>query len=361
MNRWPIALSTVLMAAAQVVSATPPAGPVRIQVEDFVTLPADVRHPEGLTSNPANGDLYVGTFDAREPASARNNQVLRYSAEGKLLGRYLLGPQMLTGLTFADGKLYLLNFGASKLQRLDAAFTAQSKLEDVVTFGSLSPPTVPVRAVANPDGSNDQVTFGANGFPAINGMVFDAANNLYVSDSFQGAIYRIDNATRCAPCAVTTISRDPMLATASGHLPFGANGLAFGAVPDTLYITNAGDGRLLRLNLGSGQVSVLSESLPGADGLMFHRGLLWVAANQVDLVLGIDEHGLIRARAGEFRGLNRNGAPQGFLFPASTATSKGWMVVTNLALPLTPTIGDEWEERVTRWNLARFKLPAPHR
>ena len=28
----------------------------------FVTLPADVIDPEGITSNPANGDIYVGNF-----------------------------------------------------------------------------------------------------------------------------------------------------------------------------------------------------------------------------------------------------------------------------------------------------------
>ncbi len=33
------------------------------------------------------------------------------------------------------------------------------------------------------------------------------------------------------------------------------------------------------------------------------------------------------------------------------------MIVTNLALPLTPVEGDEWEERVTRWNLMQFRLP----
>ena len=33
--------------------------------------------------------------------------------------------------------------------------------------------------------------------------------------------------------------------------------------------------------------------------------------------------------------------------------------VANLALPLTPAVGDEWEEDVTHWNLMQFDLPAP--
>lgn len=332
-------------------------GPLRLAVQPFITLPKDVRHPEGLAANPVTGELYVGTFDAREPASARNNQILRYSAEGRLLARYSFGPQPLTGLAYADGMLYILNFGASMLQRLDGNFSADSPLEDLAQFAALDPPAPRPRKVGNPEGSSDTISFGASGFPAINGMSFDAERNLYISDSFQGAIYRINKATLCKPCPVSVVARDPLLATA-GHLPFGANGLAFGRDPNLLYIANAGDGRLLRLALKEGQVSVVAESLPGADGLIHHAGLLWVAANQADVVLGIDEQGLTRVRAGEFIGIGADGAPRGLLFPASTAVSGNWMVVSNLALPLTPVVGDEWEERVTRWNLVRFRLPA---
>jgi hypothetical protein len=65
-----------------------------------------------------------------------------------------------------------------------------------------------------------------NGFPAPNALTFDKSGNLYVSDSFQGAIFRIDNAHKCAtPCPVTTVKHDGLLATA-GFPPFGANGLA---------------------------------------------------------------------------------------------------------------------------------------
>jgi hypothetical protein len=30
--------------------------------------------------------------------------------------------------------------------------------------------------------------------------------------------------------------------------------------------------------------------------------------------------------------------------------------ITNLALPLTPAVGDEPEEEVTRWTVSRFRL-----
>ena len=152
------------------------------------------------------------------------------------------------------------------------------------------------------------------------------------------------------------VSRDPLLATA-GTLPFGANGLAFNADQSQLYVNNAGDGRLLRMAMPAGPLSVVAESVHGADGLLFHDGLLWVASNQADVVLGIDEQGRTRVRAGEFLGIAPEGSPRGLLFPATTAVQGAWMIVTNLALPLTSAVGDEWEEQVTRWNLVRFRIP----
>lgn len=172
------------------------------------------------------------------------------------------------------------------------------------------------RTTGNPDGSSDTITFGSNAFPAPNAMVFDGAGNLYISDSFQGSIYRVANATTCATptCPVETISQDPLLATA-GFPPFGAN------------------------------------------GLLFEHGRLWVAANQADQVVALNERGRVIAKAGEFEGFRRDGTPRGLLFPASMVIVDGWMYVANLALPLTPMAGDEPEEDVTRWTVSRFRVP----
>jgi len=330
--------------------------PLQLAVEPFALLPEDVRYPEGLAVAPDSGEVFVGTFDARLPAEQRNNQVLRFSAKGELLARRSFGATPLTGLAFAEGQLYILNFGAGRLQRLAANFDESTPVQDVVQFATLIPAAPEARQVTNPDGSRDRVTFGSSGVPGPNGMVFDRVGNLYVSDSFQGALLRIANATHCAPCEVETLSRDPLLATA-GFLPFGANGLAFDADERVLYINNAGDGRVLRMTLPSGPLEVFAESLPGADGLLFHAGLLWVVANQADLVVALDAQGLPLARAGGFDGLAADGSPRGLLFPASSAVQGERMIVTNLALPLTPVEGDEWEERVTRWNLMQFRLP----
>lgn len=353
-------MKAALLVALIVVFAAPPlaatgSGPLRIAVERFVELPPGVRQPEGLAVDEASGDIFVGTFDARTPESARNNQVLRYSRDGRLLAQRSFGPTPLTGLAVADRHVYVLNFGASRLQRLPVDFDASTAIADVVAFDRLEPAQPTARTIDNPEGSQDRIVFGASGFPGINGMVFDGAGNLYVSDSFQGAIYRIPDATRCAPCTVELVSRDPLLGTAAA-LPFGANGLALDEGGKHLYITNAGDGRLLRMALPAGPVKVVAESVHGADGLLHHKGLFWVSSNQADVVVALDAAGRQRVRAGEFLGIDQ-GAPLGLLFPASTAIDGDWMVVTNLSLPITPMPGDEWEEDVTRWTLARFKLP----
>jgi len=323
-------------------------------VEEFATLPDGVRFPEGLTADPATGEIYVGTFDS----GPNSNKLLRFSRSGRLIAQRDFASTPLLGLGFDSdhGKVFILNFGASKVQRIAAAFDSSTAVETVAAIPSIGPPAP--RTVANPDGSSDMITFGSSGFAAPNGMVFDHAGNLYVSDSFQGAIFRIDNAKTCAtPCAVTLVSHDPLLATA-GFPPFGANGLALNSGETALFVANTGDNRVLRMDLSSKAVTVFAESVHGADGLLFDgSGRLWVAANQADQLVALNDKGRVVARVGHFEGIARDGTPRGLLFPASMVIVGGQMYVTNLALPLTPAVGDEPEEDVTRWNVARFALP----
>lgn len=350
-----IATSILLCGIAHAADA--PVTHARPVVRPFAALPADFRHPESLASDPRTGTVYVGSFDAREPASARANQLLRLSSDGKVLGRKSLGPTPLTGLAFFDGKLYFLNFGASRLQRIDADFDEATPVQDVAAFAALAPSAPADRKVTNPDGSADTIRFGSSGFPAPNGLVFARNGDAYVSDSFQGAIYRIAEAGRCTQCTVEVVSRDPLLTT-TGALPFGANGLAFDEDERFLYINNAGDNRVLRMDTSTRAVDVLAESIHGADGLLFHDGLLWVAANQADAVVALDRNGRERARTSGFAGIDADGSPNGLLFPAATAVLGDRMVVANLAMPITAAKGDEWEEDVTRWNLVQFDIPS---
>ena len=102
---------------------------------------------------------------------------------------------------------------------------------------------------------------------------------------------------------------------------------------------------------------MFAESVNGADGLARDaQGLLWVAANQADTLVALDERGRVVAQIGAFEGV-RNGQPVGLLFPASMVILGGEVFVTNLALPLTDSAGDEPEEDVTRWTISRILLP----
>ena len=299
-------------------------------VNTFAVLPDGVRFPEGITANPANGDIYVGTFDF----GPNHNKLLRYDRHGRLLAQLDFGGTPLLGLGFDSerNKVYILNFGTASVQRVPAAFNANTKPE----------------VVATADGAGH----------ALNALEFDSKGNLYVSDSFQGVIFRIENVRDCnTPCAISPFVQDDLLKT-TGFPPFGANGLALSET--LLFVANTGDDRVLKIDTDSKKVTVFTQSINGADGIVFDRnGLLWVAANQADEVVALNDKGRVVAKLGEFRGINRNGTPDGLLFPASPVIVGNDIFVTNLAIFLTnpDLVGDEPEEDVRRWTISRMKLP----
>ncbi len=105
-------------------------------VDTFAVLPDGVQHPEGITANPANGDIYVSTFTAPF-------KLLRYNQQGSLLSQRDFG-QPLLGLEFDrnNNKVYITNVGnfvgvASKIQRVAADL---SNLEDVAIIPGIGAP-----------------------------------------------------------------------------------------------------------------------------------------------------------------------------------------------------------------------------
>jgi sugar lactone lactonase YvrE len=328
----------------------------RDAAEDFAVLPDGVRFPEGITANPENGDIYVGTFDF----GPNPNKLLRFNNNGQLVAQKDFGGTPLLGLEFnpKDKKVYICNFGASKIQRIAADFDETTQIEDVAMIPSIGAP--PNRTEGNPDGSQDTIIFGSSGFPAPNALTFNKRGDLFVSDSFQGAIFRINNARACgAPkslCQVDTVKHDGLLATA-GFPPFGANGLALSSNESQLFIANTGDDRILKLDLGTSDLSVFAESINGADGVAYHEGHLVVAANQGDEIGIVNADGRVIAKLGDFLGIRDDGSPRGLLFPASLVIVDDKIFVTNLALPLTTAAGDEPEEDVTRYTVSRINIP----
>jgi len=325
----------------------------RDAAERFATLPDGVRFPEGLAVSTKTGDVFVGTFDF----GPNPNKLLRFDKGGHLVAQKDFDGQPLLGLLFnaADNKVYICNFGTQQIQRIRADFNAATPVEVVAAMPIIGPPAP--RNEGNPDGSQDVITFGS-ARSAPNALVFDKAGNLFVSDSFQGAIFKIAAAAACTgSCVPTVVKHDGLLATA-GFPPFGANGLAFSRDEKFLFVANTGDDRVLKLETSTTNLTVFAESINGADGLvMGDDGTLWVAANQADEIVGLNANGRPIAKLGEFVGIDDKGRPRGLLFPASPAILKNEMFVTNLALPLTPAVGDEWEEDVTRWTVSRLRVP----
>jgi DNA-binding beta-propeller fold protein YncE len=325
-------------------------------VDTFAVLPPGVTNPEGIAANPANGDIYVSTFVAPF-------KLLRYNRHGKLLAQ-LDFAQPLLGLEFRNGKVYICNVGDftgvagfdSKIQRVSADL---SNLEDVAIIPHVGAPTP--RTVVKGDNSADVIAFGVNA-RVPNAFTFDSHGNLFVSDSFQGAVFKIANVAGCnvSTCSVETFVHDGLLAT-PGFPPFGANGLAFNKDESVLYVANTGDDRVLAINMVSGlrEITVFTESINGADGLVFDKssGLLWVCANQADEVVALNDKGRVVAVLGEFRGINKDGTPNGLLFPASPVILGNEIFITNLAIALTPAVGDEPEEDVKLWTVSKMKLP----
>src|SRR3954451_13652170 len=66
----------------------------RDAVELFATLPDGVRFPEGIAGNPANREIYVGTFDF----GPNPNRVLRFGHNGGLTPQKAFGGTPLLGL-----------------------------------------------------------------------------------------------------------------------------------------------------------------------------------------------------------------------------------------------------------------------
>jgi hypothetical protein len=74
-------------------------------VDTFAVLPDGVALPEGITANPANGDIYVATFTAP-------SKLLRYNRHGRLLAQREF-PAPLLGLEWdsARKKVYITSIG----------------------------------------------------------------------------------------------------------------------------------------------------------------------------------------------------------------------------------------------------------
>jgi len=304
----------------------------RGKVERFATLPTGAANPEGIAVD-RHGDVYVTTFAVTGTPPGR---LFVFDDDGDLKREVQVAgsSNLLLGVAFHPhtNDLLVIDFGAGRVLRVNP-FSGAATVFATVT--------------------------GASG---LNALAFDRAGNVYISDSAQGIIWRTGPAGGAAAAWVS----HPLLTT-TGFPPFGANGMDFNRREDALFVANTGDDRVIRIPVSAGAPgtpAVFAQSINGADGLFLdEHDNIWVCANQADEIVVLDPSGRAIAKLGDFDGL-KNGAPEGFLFPASLVRKGDWIYVTNLSLDLRlfglpQAVDSQWAAEVTRHTVSRVRARIP--
>jgi sugar lactone lactonase YvrE len=170
----------------------------------------------------------------------------------------------------------------------------------------------------------------------LNALTFDGAGNGYVSDSFNGAIWKIPPGGG----SFTAWSQSPLLGPGSGLTPpFGANGVEFSRDGNTLFVANTAFHQIIQIPVSNPTTgaSIFITGINAPDGIAIDSNdNIWICANQEDEIVVVDKTGKVIAKLGDFRGIDEKGIVRGFLFPASLAFSKDGktLYVSNLTLYL---------------------------
>lgn len=307
----------------------------RAAAELFAVLPDGSTGPEGLTVG-SDGNVYVATFGFNASGAVSSpGQLFVFNPEGHLLRQVSIAgssPHLL-GLAFhpQTGALLVLDFGAGQVLNVDPQTGASS------------------------------VFMTVTGSSGLNALTFDSAGNVYVSDSFQGIIWKTGPSGGAGVAWVT----DPLLTT-TGIPPFGANGIEFNRAGNTMFVANTGNDTIVQIPVSNGtpgKPSVFVNSINGADGIAIDdQDNLWVAANQSDEIVIVSPSGKLVAKLGDFEGVDAHGQPRGLLFPASPAFSRNgnFLYVTNLALDLRvfglpQAVDSQWCAQVQHYTVSRIR------
>jgi sugar lactone lactonase YvrE len=210
--------------------------------------------------------------------------------------------------------------------------------------------------------------------PGLNALTIDKKGNVYVSDSFQGVIWKTgpDGGTPTAWYSPTN-QNDLLLPTANDSEPlippFGANGIEFNNDGTAMFAMNTAYHSIIKIPVnhdGSAGTGVtFTTGLNAPDGVAVDGDdNLWVVANQGDEIVVVDPTGKVIAKRGDFNGLTDDGSINGLLFPASLSFSPDGTVlyVTNLALflpfagPLPIAVDSGWTLKVKHYNIAQIAV-----
>ncbi|MFI4923433.1 MAG: SMP-30/gluconolactonase/LRE family protein [Burkholderiales bacterium] len=337
---WPaIALLGIL-------SATPVYAWDRGDVDVLAVLP-DVTpgvpsSVEGLTVGP-DDNIYVTSFGFNAAGAISGNSVLYViKPNGNLVRKVAIAnssPHTL-GLAFnpVNGFLLVLDFGAGQVLHVDP-MTGTSSVFIPPVAGS-----------------------------GLNALTFDKHGNVYISDSFNGVIWK----TGPLGGVPTAWSSDPLLQPGSGLTPpFGANGVEFNNAGTVLFVANTATHQIIQIpvnpNGTAGTASIFITGINAPDGIAIDRkDNLWVCANQEDDIIVINKTGKVIAKLGDFNGISDDGIVRGLLFPASPAFSKDGktLYVSNLTLFLPyagaqAAVDSAWTLKVKHYTVSKMRAVIP--
>src|ERR1700724_935287 len=136
----------------------------RGKVERFATLPQGEAHPEGICVD-GEGNVYVVTVAANKPDTSKGVLIV-FDPKGKHLRTVSIdgSSRLLLDIRFhpQTGKLLVIDYKAAKV------LTVDPKTGDSAVFMTVT---------------------GEK--PGLDGLTFDPAGNVYVTDAHQGIIWRV--------------------------------------------------------------------------------------------------------------------------------------------------------------------------
>ncbi|MDM0116648.1 SMP-30/gluconolactonase/LRE family protein [Variovorax sp. J22R133] len=293
----------------------------RGKVESFATLPPGEAHPEGITVD-RDGNVYVVTVASNKPGTSEGTLFV-FDPQGRPLRTVAIkgSSRLLLDLGFhpGTGQLLVVDYKDGKVLSVDPQTGASSVFMTVT---------------------------GKN--PGLDGLTFDPAGNVYVSDAHQGIIWRVGPGGGEGSAWVTS----PLLKPARIPPGIGANGLAFNKKKTTLFVANTANDTIIKIPvtgpaLEPGTPEVFVNRVGGGpDGIIIdEHDNLWVACNQSNEILVLEpKHGQVIAKLGDFGGIDRNGAPIGFLWSNSLVFHGDDVLVTNLSLDVGTALSQLGEE-----------------
>jgi DNA-binding beta-propeller fold protein YncE len=141
-----------------------------------------------------------------------------------------------------------------------------------------------------------------------------------------------------------------------------------------LFVANTAQDTIVKIPVGGealkpGKPEVfVNRAGGGPDGLIIDEDdKLWVACNQSNEIMVIEPtQGRVIAKLGDFGGIDRDGAPIGFLWSNSLVFHGDAVLVTNLALdvgavtsPSLRTVDGPWADQVKLHTVSKIKKRIP--